>query len=75
VLNPLNDIYYELSAHRRAELERRLELLRQLRDGSHPRISLRRRLANQLADVLIAIGEDLRRRGTPPCRASELELA
>ena len=51
-----------LLAERRAiELERRLELLRLLKEGRPDRPNVRRRLLCSVADALIALGQALQR--------------
>jgi hypothetical protein len=49
----------ELRGHRAAELERRLTLARQLREGRPSRPSFRARLLLGLGDALIALGQSI----------------
>jgi len=52
----------ELRGQRAAELERRLTLARQLREGRPNRPSLRAQLLLSLGDALVALGQDLQLR-------------
>ena len=70
MLTQFSYVELALSAARARELERRLELVRQLREGRPTRVSLRSQLLCQTGDVLIALGHKLSRRcaTTTPAR-------
>ena len=52
----------QLTRRREAELERRLELARLLKEGRPERLNPHARLISGLADALITLGRELQRR-------------